>query len=115
MLSFGRVRALIANRNEIGASRRADYIFFSYGLTIHNQKRKLAVTSQRRRFSSNGAELGPTRNASVLLREAGGATLKSDLDHFFGSGITAPKWSPPKICRGTLVMPIQKADLVQTC
>ena len=38
MLSFGRVRALIANRNEIGASRRADYIFFSYGLTIHSQK-----------------------------------------------------------------------------
>ena len=102
------VYALIAVRNEIGAR------FLVAGLNIFFQLRvvnrvKMAVTSQRSRFSSNGAESGTTRNASVLLGDACGATQKTDLDQFWSSHFSGPELlpqngSPPKICRGMLVM-----------
>ena len=66
------------------------------GLTIDSQKLKMAVTSQRSRFSSNGAELGATRNAWVLLGDAGGATQIADLDHFLGPGLLPGKWVAPE-------------------
>ena len=85
-----------------------------YGLTIDSQKLKLAVTSQQSCFSSSGAESGSTRNASVLLGDAGGATQKADLDRFFGSGITAPRWVTPENLQWNVGDATPKADLVHT-
>jgi len=74
----------------------------------------MAVTSERSRFSRNGAESGTTRNASVLRGDAGGATQKADLDRFFGSEITARTWVTSENLPGNAGDATQKADLVQT-
>ena len=37
MLSFGRIRARIAVRNEIGASRRAEYLGVALSAYVHRQ------------------------------------------------------------------------------
>ena len=60
-------------------------------------------------FSSNGAESGTTRNASVLLGDAGDATQNANLDQTFWSGIVVRKMGcPGKFVRGCTT---QKTDI----
>ena len=110
MLMFGRVRALIAVRNEIVASRMAEYFEL---VTGDSQKLEMAATSQ----PSNGAESGtsPYEERVGFALGCRWCDLKSGPPPFFRVRNYCPKnGSPPKIRRGVPVTRPKKRTSIRS-